>query len=33
MKYASQLTDEELREIYGLFIDSDGKITELNITE
>ena len=32
MKYASQLTDEELREIYGLFIDSDGKINELNIT-
>lgn len=32
MKYASRLTDEELREIYGLFIDLDGKINELNIT-
>ena len=32
MKYANRLTDEELREVYGLFIDSDGKINELNIT-
>lgn len=32
MKYANKLTDEELREIYSLFIDSDGKINELNIT-
>lgn len=32
MKYASQLTDEELREIYSLFIDLDGKINELHIT-
>lgn len=32
MKYANRLTDEELREVYGLFIDSDGKIKELNIT-
>ena len=32
MKYANRLTDEELREIYSLFIDSDGKINELNIT-
>ena len=31
MKYANRLTDEELREVYGLFIDSDGKIKELNI--
>ena len=31
MKYANRLTDEELREVYGLFIDSDGKINELNI--
>ena len=32
MKYANRLTDEELREVYGLFIDPDGKINELNIT-
>ena len=32
MKYANRLTDEKLREVYGLFIDSDGKINELNIT-
>ena len=32
MKYANRLTDEELREVYGSFIDSDGKINELNIT-
>ena len=32
MKYTNRLTDEELREVYGLFIDSDGKINELNIT-
>ncbi len=32
MKYANRLTDEELREVYGLFINSDGKINELNIT-
>lgn len=32
MKYANRLIDEELREIYSLFIDSDGKINELNIT-
>jgi hypothetical protein len=32
MKYANRLNDEELREVYGLFIDSDGKINELNIT-
>ena len=32
MKYANRLTDEELIEVYGLFIDSDGKINELNIT-
>lgn len=31
MKYANRLTDGELREIYSLFIDSDGKINELNI--
>ena len=31
MKYANRLTDEELSEVYGLFIDSDGKINELNI--
>lgn len=31
MKWASQLTDEELKEIYKLFIDADGKINELNI--
>ena len=33
MKYADKLTDEELREIYSLFIDSDGKINKLNITK
>lgn len=32
MKYANKLTSEELREVYSLFIDSDGKINELNIT-
>ena len=31
MKYANRLTDGELREIYSWFIDSDGKINELNI--
>lgn len=30
MKYANRLTDEELREVYDLFIDSDEKINELN---
>lgn len=33
MKYANRLTDKELREIYSMFIDSDGKINELNITK
>lgn len=33
MKYASKLTDDELRELYALFIDSDGKVKELNITK
>lgn len=33
MKYANRLTDKELREIYSLFTDSDGKINELNITK
>lgn len=32
MKYASRLTDEELRELYKLFTDSDATIIELNIT-
>ena len=32
MKYVNRLTDKELRELYSLFIDSDGKINELNIT-
>ncbi len=32
MKYANKLTDEELRELYSIFTDSDAKINELNIT-
>lgn len=32
MKYANKLTDEELKELYQLFTDSDAKIKELNIT-
>lgn len=32
MKYASQLTDEELKEIYQLFTDSDAIIKDLTIT-
>lgn len=32
MKYANKLTDEELRELYSMFTDSDAKINELNIT-
>lgn len=32
MKYANRLTDEELRELYQLFTDSDATIRELNIT-
>lgn len=31
MKYANKLTDEELREIYNLFINPNGKINELKI--
>lgn len=33
MKYANKLTDEELRELYSIFTDSDAKINELNITK
>lgn len=33
MKYANQLTDEELRELYLLFTDKGAKINELNITK
>lgn len=32
MKYANKLTDEELRELYQLFTDSDATIKKLNIT-
>ena len=32
MKYANKLTDEELKELYQLFTDSDATIKELNIT-
>ena len=32
MKYANQLTDDELRELYILFTGSDTKINELDIT-
>lgn len=32
MKYANKLTDEELKELYQLFTDSDAIIKELNIT-
>lgn len=32
MKYADKLSDEELKEIYQLFTDSDAKINELHIT-
>lgn len=32
MKYANQLTDNELKDLYILFTDSDAKINELNIT-
>ena len=32
MKYANKLTDEELKEIYQLFTNSDATIKELNIT-
>lgn len=32
MKYANKLTNEELRELYNMFTDSDAKINELNIT-
>ena len=32
MKYANRLTDEELRELYIMFTDSNAKINELNIT-
>ena len=32
MKYANKLTDEELRELYLLFTDTDAKINELHIT-
>lgn len=31
MKYANRLTDAELREVYELFIDSNGTINELDI--
>lgn len=31
MKYANRLTDEELRELYQLFTDTDATIKELNI--
>ena len=33
MKYVTQLTEEELRELYMLFTDADAKINELNITK
>jgi len=33
MKYANRLTEEELRELYQLFTDSDATIKELNITK
>ena len=33
MKYANQLTDEELKELYLIFTDSNAKINELNITK
>ena len=33
MKYANRLTDEELKELYQLFTDSDATIKELNITK
>ena len=32
MKYANRLSDEELRELYQLFTNSDATIKELNIT-
>lgn len=31
MKYANQLTDSELKQLYIMFTDSDAKINELNI--
>lgn len=33
MKYANQLTDEELRELYQMFTDSDATIKELKFTK
>lgn len=33
MKYANQLTEEELKELYLLFTDTDAKINKLNITK
>lgn len=32
MKYVNRLSDEELKEIYKLFIEDDAIINELNIT-
>lgn len=31
MKYANKLSDNQLKELYQLFTDSDAKIVELNI--
>lgn len=33
MKYANRLSDKELRELYNLFIGSNAKVNELNITK
>lgn len=33
MKYANRLTEEELRELYQMFTDTDAKIIKLNITK
>lgn len=33
MKYANQLTDSELRELYLMFTDEGAKINELNIVK
>ena len=33
MKYINRLTDNELREIYTLFIDSNGKINQMDISK
>lgn len=33
MKWASKLTDEELKQLYIMFTDSNAKINELNITK